>query len=240
MLVLFTDFGLQGPYIGQVKLALLKINAKLSIIDLISDLPAGDIQSAAYLLPAYTSGFPQGSIFLCIVDPGVGGARKPIVVKSKDYWFVGPDNGIFEILAQREELRCWEITWRPAQLSASFHGRDIFAPIAAEISLGSLPDGLEACELSRFAWPADLNQVVYLDHFGNAITGFRGQNISEKSSIIINGQQLSHAETFEQKKPSEAFWYVNSNNLLEFAINRGNCAEELGITLGDKFSIINS
>src|SRR6516225_3271364 len=129
MIVLFSDFGLEGPYTGQVKTVLYRIASAVPVIDLFADAPAGSPKPAAYLLAAYAVWFPPGTVFLAVIDPGVGGARAPIIVEAAGRWYVGPDNGLFELLLRRtENARTWEILWRPQALSASFHGRDLFAP----------------------------------------------------------------------------------------------------------------
>ena len=181
MIVLFSDFGLEGPYIGQVKAVLHDSAPGVPVVDLFSDAPACDPKASAYLLAAYSSGFPGNCVFLSVVDPGVGGDRAPVVLRIEDHWFVGPDNGLFEPLIRRASgtVSAWIISWRPRQLSATFHGRDLFAPIASRIARGDPPrhDGDEDFEtvspeaLRRRDWPDDLAEIVYIDHFGNAITG---------------------------------------------------------------------
>jgi S-adenosylmethionine hydrolase len=106
---------------------------------LFDDVPSFDPKATAYLLSAYAADFPDNAVFVCVVDPGVGSDRAPIVVKAGEQWFVGPDNGLFEILLRRREATTWRITWQPDRLSASFHGRDLFAPVAAKLALGSDP-----------------------------------------------------------------------------------------------------
>src|SRR5581483_5751303 len=129
MIVLFSDFGLSGPYIGQVKAVFAEIVPTVPVIDLFADAPAGDPRAGAYLLAAYDDVFPAGTIFFAVVDPGVGTARLPVIVLADGRWYVGPDNGLMALVARRAApATVWEITWRPPHLSASFHGRDLFAP----------------------------------------------------------------------------------------------------------------
>src|SRR5580704_8992644 len=127
MIVLFTDFGLAGPYTGQMKAVLQQRAPTVPVIDLFADAPERNPRAAAYLLAAYAPWFPPGSVLLCVVDPGVGGTRAPLVASLDGRWFVGPDNGLFAIALRRAaSAQVWEITWRPETLSASFHGRDLF------------------------------------------------------------------------------------------------------------------
>ena len=132
MIVLFTDFGLHGPYTGQVKAVLHRMAPGVPAIDLFADAPVGSPKPSAYLLGVYAAWFPVGTVFLCIVDPGVGGTRPAIVLEADGRWYVGPGNGLFELIQRRAtRTRSWDIDWRPERLSASFHGRDLFAPVAA-------------------------------------------------------------------------------------------------------------
>src|SRR6202163_2763014 len=137
MIVLFTDFGLAGPYAGQVLAVLHQDAPGIVAIPLFADAPTGQPKPSAYLLTAYSAWFPQGTIFLCVVDPGVGSERRAVVAEAGGKFFVGPDNGLFDIVLRRSaEARLSEITWAPPTLSASFHGRDLFAPVAARLARG--------------------------------------------------------------------------------------------------------
>src|SRR6516225_9558286 len=131
MIVLFTDFGLHGPYTGQMKAVLHQMAPNIPVIDLFSDAPVGNPKASAYLLASYAAWFSAGAVFLCVVDPGVGGARPAIILEADGRWYVGPGNGLFELVQRRaRQARSWDITWKPERLSASFHGRDLFAPVA--------------------------------------------------------------------------------------------------------------
>src|SRR5580693_4870573 len=144
MIVLFTDFGLHGPYTGQMKAVLHRMAPDVPAVDLFADAPVGDPRASAYLLAAYAAWFPAGTVFLCIVDPGVGGARAPVIVEADGRCYVGPENGLFELVLRRaQHTRCYEITWLPSSLSMSFHGRDLFAPVAAMLARGVVPERKE-------------------------------------------------------------------------------------------------
>jgi S-adenosyl-L-methionine hydrolase (adenosine-forming) len=142
MIVLFTDFGLHGTYTGQLKAVLHQMAPGVPAIDLFADAPVGNPKASAYLLAAYAVWFPVGTVFLCVVDPGVGGRRPAIVLEADGRWYVGPGNGLFELVLRRAaKTRSWDIDWRPEHLSASFHGRDLFAPVAAMLARGEPPPG---------------------------------------------------------------------------------------------------
>ncbi len=236
MIVLFTDFGLDGPYVGQMKAVLYRKAPNVPVVDLFADVPGFDAPAAGYLLAAYVDEFPHGSVFLCVVDPGVGGDRRAALVKAAGRWFVGPDNGLFNTLVCRtSNVRWWDIVWRPARLSSSFHGRDLFAPVAAGLALGELPPVAEQQVSARVPadWPHDLGRIVYIDRYGNAMTGLRAVNIATGSVLEVNGQRLARANTFSDVPVGEGFWYENANGLAEIAINQGRAADTFQLTCGD-------
>nr|AKQ01249.1 putative protein, putative protein [uncultured proteobacterium Rifle_16ft_4_minimus_1560] len=133
MIVLFTDFGLTDPYVGQLHAVLAREAPGAPVIDLFHSVPDFNIRAGAYLLPAYAREFPPGTVFVCVVDPGVGSGRRAVMLKADKCWYVGPDNGLFEMVQRRAtEYECRAIRWRPPGMSASFHGRDLFAPGRAD------------------------------------------------------------------------------------------------------------
>jgi S-adenosylmethionine hydrolase len=240
MIALFTDFSLAGPYTGQVKAVLQRDAPGQFVIDLFCDAPTGNPKAAAYLLAAYSAWFDERTTFLCVVDPGVGGVRPPLVVEADGRFFVGPGNGLFEIVIRRaRQAKVWEITWRPPQLSATFHGRDLFAPVAARIACGEAPPG-EGRDLAwerRPDWPDDLAEIVYVDHFGNAMTGLRAANLGHGVRLSVAGRLLNRASTFGDAAPGDAFWYENSNGLAEVAVNQGRADRALGLAIGSVVTI---
>jgi len=241
MIVLFTDFGLDGPYTGQVQAVLQQQSPGVPVINLFADLPPHDVQAAAALLPAYAAGFPPATVFLCVVDPGVGGARPGVVVKADDRWYVGPNEGLFAWLARRSDsVACWQLP-EPDGVSASFHGRDVFAPVVARLARGGGVTGepVTAECLAQADWPDELFRVVYIDRFGNAVTGVRATSIPQQASLKVDGQVVRMANTFSDVSPGETFWYANANGLVEFAVNRGRADAVLGLKIGTDFSLQN-
>ena len=239
MIILFTDFGMGGPYVGQMHAVLAQQAPAVPVIDLFHDVPRHDIRAAAYLLPAYTQGTPPGTIHVCVVDPGVGGARRALIVKADHRWYVGPDNGLFHMLARRARaLECREILWRPASLSASFHGRDLFAPVAAQLVRGLMPDSVPAALTPPVPdWPEDLPQVLYIDHFGNAITGLRADRLGRDVRLRIGGTGLAYARTYSEVRAGQGFWYENANGLVEIAANQARASDQYGIAVGDSVGV---
>ncbi len=238
MIALFTDFGWQGPYVGQLKAVLHRLAPAKPIVDLMHDAPTFNPRSAAYLLASLVSGFGKETVFLCVVDPGVGRPeRLPVIVKADDYWFVGPDNGLFNVLARRATvLQWWDIIWRPDNLSNTFHGRDIFAPVAAMLAHGKMYDAREerqARDRILPDWEDDLAEILYIDHYGNCMTGVRASTLSEQTRIEIANQSLVKVKTFSDMPEGQAFWFENSSGLVELAMNRANISKKLGLVEGN-------
>jgi len=238
MIVLFTDFGVAGPYVGQMTAVLHRLAPGLPVVNLHADAPQFAPRHAAYLLAAYVLEFPPGTVFLCVVDPGVGtAARVPVIVEAGGRLFVGPGNGLLQMVAQRaREARLWEITWRPERLSPSFHGRDLFAPVAAGLACGRWPERA-ALPLSP-PWPEDLAEVIYIDTYGNGMTGVRAATVAPGSRIDVGGRVLTQARTFGDVPPGAAMWYENGNGLVELAVNQGRADTELALRIGTPIRII--
>ena len=240
MILLFTDYGWADPYVGQVKAVLASEAPGVPVIDLLHGAPDFNAHAGAHLLDALCRSFPVGSVFFCVVDPGVGGARQAVVVEAGGCFYVGPDNGLLSVVAARaSQARYWRIVWQPEGLSDTFHGRDLFAPIAGQIAAGKFPqDKLSASEKLEVEFDsADLPRIVYIDHFGNAWTGLRGGLMTGEARLEVKGKSLPYARTFSEAEKGEAFWHINSSGLVEIAANRASVAEMLGLKVGDKVSL---
>jgi hypothetical protein len=233
MMVLCTDFGLEGPYTGQVNAVLARAVPAVPVVDLFADLPPFRPQGAAYLLAAYGEIFVPGDVILAVVDPGVGGARAALALQADGRWYVGPDNGIFELVLRRARAaRSWRIDWRPAALSATFHGRDLFAPVAAALARGEAPPGPEALPTRYSGWPDDLPEIVYVDRYGNAMTGMRAAMLPTGTELEVAGVRIRRARTFSDVPRGGLLWYANANGLAEIAANGANAAATLGLAPG--------
>ncbi|MBI3776515.1 MAG: SAM-dependent chlorinase/fluorinase [Gammaproteobacteria bacterium] len=233
MIILFTDFGSHGPYLGQMKAVLQQHASTVPVIDLFSGAPCCDPELSAYLLAAYVDEFPLDSVFLCVVDPGVGGARAAVIVRADGRWFVGPDNGLFNTISKlAHHVQWWEITWQPQHLSASFHGRDLFAPVAAHLARHETPPGRLREAPLLDTWPVELAKVIYIDHFGNCITGLRAASMRDDTLIRIGSHTLRRARTFGDVGLGQGFWYENANGLVELAVNQGRAEQQFGLVLG--------
>jgi S-adenosyl-L-methionine hydrolase (adenosine-forming) len=234
-IVLFTDFGSADPYVGQVKAVLEREAPGVPVIDLLNDAPAFRVPAAAHLLASLVPELAQGSVFIAVVDPGVGGGRLPIVLRADGYRFVGPDNGLLSVFAARaRDAQAWRIAWAPERLSSSFHGRDLFAPVAARLAAGRVPEGWLAPlpALSVDFGAGDLGEVVYVDHYGNAMTGLRAASAPREALLVAGGRRLRYARVFSDAPDAAPFWYANSQGLVEVAMNRGSAARELALDVG--------
>ncbi len=234
MIFLFTDYGLEGPYIGQVETVLHQQAPSAKVINLMADAPRNNPKASAYLLASLIAQLPEGSIIFCVVDPGVGSDRdKPTAIKIDGRWFVGPDNGLFDIVAKHaKEILAWHITWNPETLSSSFHGRDLYAPVCAMLENKEQIPGDRVGWTDKHQWPDELNEVIYIDHFGNSMTGIRAESLNKVKVLKINDREIPNAKTFSDVTAGEVFWYENSNGLVEIVVNLGSANEVLNITIG--------
>lgn len=235
VIVLFTDFGATDPYLGQVKAALARAAPRAPVVDALNDAPAFAVEPAAHLLAALASRYPRGCVFFAVVDPGVGGPRDAIALEADGRWFVGPDNGLLSVVWRRaKRARCRRIGWRPASLSSTFHGRDLFAPVAAALARGRVPAGWLAVARSPRVLldTADLAQVIYVDHYGNAMTGLRAADVDPAARLRTGKRSLARAPTFCGVRHGAVFWYENSLGLVEIAANQASAARKLGLRVG--------
>ena len=240
MIAIFTDFGVSGPYLGQMQAVLYHRAPGVPVVNLFPDLPAFNIRAAAYLLPAYTRYLPAGTVCLCVVDPGVGTARRALAVEADGRWYVGPDNGLFTLLLRRAgSCRAFEISWRPAQLSDSFHGRDLFAPVAARLACGETDPGAELAPLAlqQVGWPDELPEIVYIDHYGNAVTGLLAACLDRSAVLEVAGRPCAYRRVFGEAPAGQPFWYENSSGLVEIAVPEANAASQLQLSVGQPVGI---
>ncbi|MDI1230023.1 MAG: SAM-dependent chlorinase/fluorinase [Methylobacter sp.] len=234
-IVLFTDFGPSGPYIGQMESVLRLTAPNVPVINLLSNAPTADPRLSSYLLAALRHSFPVDSIFLAVVDPGVGGGdRRAVVLYADGQTFVGPDNGLLNTVAVQVQDAQWsEIIWKPEQCSMSFHGRDLFAPITAKLAVNAADNLLQPFDRNDLStWPQDLAAVIYFDFYGNAMTGLRYHEGLAGKILHINGFALKQADTFGAVAEQQAFWYKNSSGLIEIAVNKGRSEQQLALKLG--------
>lgn len=239
MIAILTDFGLDGPYTGVMKSILAHRAPQVPVIDLFADIPTHNIQSGAHLLAAYQAEFPPETIFLCVVDPGVGSEqREPVIVRADRNWYVGPDNGLFDVVAARSEaVDAWRIRWRPDRMSASFHGRDLFAPVAAMLAMGDFPEAQSYQFKLSAGMGDDLPEVVYVDRFGNLLTGIRAANLGNIESLTFKGQKVPRVWTFSDVPEGQPLCYENPTGLLEIAVNCSRADDYFNVSIGDQIEL---
>jgi hypothetical protein len=234
-ILLFTDFGADDLYVGQVEAMLDRHAPGVRVIDLLHEAPPFNVRASAHLLAALAQGLPRGHVFLGVVDPGVGSDRDAVVMRADGRWFVGPDNGLFSVVAARAATRSvWRITGQPPGVSPSFHGRDLFAPMAAAVATDEFPDEnvAPAHDLAVHFGGEDLAEVIYVDHYGNCFTGIRARGVATTGRLVAGGRELARAPVFSAVEPGTAFWYENSSGLVEIAVNHGSAAADLGLAVG--------
>lgn len=240
-IILFSDFGSSDLYVGQVEAVLDRYAPAVRVIHLLHDAPSFDIEASAHLLSALAHRVPKGHIFMGVVDPGVGTERGAVVVRADGRWFVGPDNGLFSVIAARAAARqFWQIKVEHEHIAPSFHGRDVFAPMAAAVATEDFPNsnvtpvgGLQVVLRNE-----DLAQIIYIDHYGNAFTGLRAAAVSAAAKIAVAGRTIPHARVFSAVAPGAAVWYENSIGLVEIAVNRGSAAGVLGLSVGEHVQVV--
>jgi hypothetical protein len=256
IIVLLTDFGLKDEYVGVMKGVIYSITDEAKIIDLCHEIPPQDIIWAGYLLYKSYKYFPKGSIFVAVIDPGVGTSRDIILMEAEGYFFLAPDNGLLSLIYERLNpkiiLKVDKDKFSLKPVSHTFHGRDIFAPVAAHLSKGmdisEIGEPLKEIILEEFPKPKVkedqiIASVIHVDRFGNLITNLEREefeNLGLKGPrIIIAGRQIQGISTFyEPDKDLIAIW--ESKNLLEIASPNASAAKLLGVGKGERVRIIGS
>lgn len=236
MIFLFTDFGAADLYVGQVKAVMHRYAPKARVVDLLHEAPAFNVKASAHLLTALAGQLPAGSVTMAVVDPGVGGKRKPVAVLADGRWFVGPDNGLISVVAARaKRAEAHVIGWRPENLTASFHGRDLFAPVAGMLARGDRRAARlgKSRALAVSLGGADLAEVIYIDHYGNSMTGLRASSLKRKATLVVGRRRIERARIFSDVRSKKVFWYENSLGLAEISANGASAAAALRLAVGE-------
>jgi hypothetical protein len=258
LITLLTDFGLRDAYVAAMKGVILRLAPEARIIDVTHLIAPQDVREGAVILARGAPYFPDGTIHICVVDPGVGTARRPMAARLGAQHFVGPDNGLITFLHARAGREGWPVEFyeldRPqywlAEISNVFHGRDIFAPVAAHLANGVPLDSVG----SRLSDPILLRlspvertansvrgEVIHIDHFGNLATNIRAADLAglDNVSVRLRGIEINGiARAFGDRPPSELIALVNSNGELEVAAANGSAAQVLGAQVGDWIEVI--
>ena len=244
-ITLLTDFGTADYFVGAMKGVILSINPEAVIVDITHEIPAQDVAAGAFTLLAACETYPAGTTHVAVVDPGVGSERRPIVVSAREHLFVGPDNGIFTYIYEHAPwYRVFHVTnkhYFREHVSTTFHGRDIFAPVAAVLSrridLSTLgPEISDPVRLSISRQP----QIIHIDRFGNLITNITRDQFKEGTRLSVNGKVISAFRNFFGENVGEidepfAIW--GSAGFLEIALNGRSAAQVLDVKRGDQITL---
>lgn len=258
VITLTTDFGNQDHYVSAMKAMILRIHDGVRLVDISHEIPPQDVMAGAWVIRNSAFLFPEGTIHVAVVDPGVGTTRKPIVAKINGHYFVGPDNGLFSLLLEDEQqdYRVFELS-EPSfwveQPSDTFHGRDIFAPVAAHLSSGVAIEetGKAMDALTTYKWAMPISDdegiqgwVVHIDRYGNLITNISREMLGDlkqggEVKIYVGNTILKGINrTFGDVEEGEPAAIVGSSGMLEIAINKGNAAELMSVYKGAPVSVI--
>ncbi len=231
VIALLTDFGLQDPFVGIMHGVIAGIAPDAKVVDLCHGVPPQDVKAGALHLRSSTPYFPDGTIFMAVVDPGVGSSRKILFARTKRHWFLAPDNGLLSWLPDPV------VEWRRVEnaklflpkVSSTFHGRDIFAPVAARLAAGLDRDDLgpQAEPSVTLPWPKD--EIVAIDRFGNAITSIE----KPVKEIRYKGRAIPVRKTYADVAEGETVTVYGSSGLLELSVRNGDFAAQSAARLGE-------
>ena len=261
IITLTTDFGYRDPFVGIMKGVILGLNPSATIVDITHNITPQNVLEAAIMIEMSFESFPPRTIHIVVVDPGVGSLRRPILVIADRYFFIGPDNGVFSQIyrLQHEILRILHITsehYFTHPISSTFHGRDVFAPVAGWLSRG--------IEVSKFGVPIDdytsikmpvpvmpakniiEGEVLYIDRFGNAVSNIVNQEIDHIRSnnpegrlkVLVKGKEAPLMDYYAQAEVAGLFSLINSFNYLEIFVYKGSASSDYGIGVGEKVGVI--
>jgi len=260
VVTLTTDFGLKDPYAAEMKAAILSICPAAVIVDVTHEVEKFNVRMGAFVLASAAPYFPKGTVHLAVVDPGVGTERRSIIVQTKRGFFVGPDNGLLALAAEKQGVTGIREIVNPKlmlpSVSSTFHGRDVFAPAAAHLA-NEVPPSDFGPEIRDVVKPkfrkvkiskgALIGEVLHVDGFGNVIT-----NISEQDKTKLQAREwilaelpnrnlrLRFSKAYAEAKPKEALAIIGSHGYVELAVNQGNAAEAFHIKVGDMVKISTS
>ncbi len=253
-ITLTTDFGTRDWFVGTMKGVILGLAPRAKVVDLTHEIPPGNIRAGAFSLATSYSFFPRDTIHVAVVDPGVGTQRRAIAVRTSSYLFVGPDNGLLSWALAKEKVQAIYALQNKAyflsEVSATFHGRDVFAPVAAHLTRGVAPHklGPPLNDCIRLEWPETKptrqgiqGEVLYIDRFGNAITNIAACMLGTRannSCAIVRGKRIcSLVPTYHSVPPGRPVAVISSSGFVEIAVNCGDAAMSLGLCFGSKVEL---
>jgi len=259
IITLLSDFGLKDSYVAQMKAVILSICPKATVVDISHQVERHNLRMGAFILASAAPYFPDGTIHVAVVDPGVGGERRPILIEANRSFYVGPDNGLLFLAAKIDGIRkvyhTVERRFMAEEISATFHGRDIFAPVAAHIANGVKPSTIGRM-ITDFVVPehsearierrAVACEVVHIDGFGNVVTNLHSRDLSKTVMRYGSGFKLKHdgknvelkfCRTYSDVQVGALLGLIGSHGFLEIAVNQGSAAKRLEVTQGSKLKL---
>jgi S-adenosylmethionine hydrolase len=256
IITLLTDFGTKDHYVASMKGTILSINPRCTLVDITHHVSPHDITEGAFILANAYSSFPKGTIHLSVVDPGVGSPRAPILLETTNYFFIGPDNGLFTFALKKEKVRKGIVLSNPkyflSHRSTTFHGRDLFAPVAAHLSMGVKPEAFGPrldswieidFENPRMRGRALIGKILHIDAFGNLISNIDSQklfnHVREDSFVVRIGKRSIQGlkKAYWEGKKNEPMVLIGSGGFLEVSVREGNAQKALKVKKGNKIEI---
>jgi S-adenosyl-L-methionine hydrolase (adenosine-forming) len=260
LITLLTDFGDRDSFVASMKGVILTINSRATFVDISHHVPSHSVEDAAYLLKSCYRDFPDGTVHVAVVDPGVGSLRRPLIVKSEHYFFLAPDNGLLTlILAEDSEMEVREIQnadYRLASPGRTFDGRDLFAPAAAWltrqqpfVSFGPLIDDCKTFMISKPQWEAGIlvGEIVHVDRFGNLISNLTPRHVEEIRDVTkrpnplirIAGHTIDRlVGSYSKGNPLVPHALINSNGQIEIFLKEGNAARTMNAGRGQRVDLL--
>jgi S-adenosylmethionine hydrolase len=254
---LLTDFGLNDSYVGEVKAVIFSLCPDAEVVDITHEVRRFDVRMGAFLLASATPYFPKGTVHFAVVDPGVGGSRRPIVIETRRARYVGPDNGLLIPAAESESiLHVYEVTNRSLMMetiSSTFHGRDIFAPATAKLACGTTTMnevGVEISDYARLSFGKPkfdkgkvTCEVIHIDSFGNVVTNMHGQaagNLNGRLVVKVDGRRfrVRMVNTYSELKGKEVGALVGGHGYFEISCRESSAAKRLKIKSADALQIL--
>jgi S-adenosylmethionine hydrolase len=247
LVTLLTDFGTTDSYVAEMKGVILSLAPAATLVDVTHAVPPGDVRSGAYLLGRTWHQFPPGTVHLAVVDPGVGTERAAIALRTRGHAFVGPDNGLFSPVLRDAEVEIVTLA-TPDGASPTFHGRDLFAPVAAALAAGSpltvlgkpfigLPHRLAYTE-PHYEGKSIVGEIIYVDRFGTLVTNLTPELVPPYASIEVEGLDLGPLRrTFGDVPTGGLLAYVGSGGEVEVGVRDGSAARRLGLGVGGRIRV---
>jgi hypothetical protein len=247
IITLTTDFGLSDPFVGIMKGVILGIAADAQLVDISHDIRSYDLLEAAFLIESAYRYFPQGTVHVVVVDPGVGSARRPLAAVAHGHTFVAPDNGVLSAVLENEVYHIKNDSLFLPAVSRTFHGRDVFAPVAAHLARGMPIEsvGPRILDFVQTPLPQPRSQgdrlvatVLAIDKFGNIITNLRRADLNPDFRIRVAGRSITRlCATFSDGPPGQFFAVEGSTGYIELALNQGSAADRLNVQRGTEIEV---